>query len=97
MSDLKLNVVGARRYSFNDRETGRLVQGVNVYYLGSPENGEDTCGVIPAKVTLPYETFNKISSFPFPSICIAKTAQVLTAKGVKTNVVDLEFGEKIGK
>lgn len=92
--DITLHVVGARRYSFNDRETGRLVEGVNVFYLSEDKTDENSCGQVPAKVTLPYHFFDKIKTFEFPATCKAQLQQTLTAKGVKTNVVGLDFIKK---
>lgn len=96
MQTIELNAVGARRYSFEDRDSKRLVEGVNIYYLNEEVN-DDVVGVIPAKVTLPYDAWNKVSRFPFPCACDATLTQTLTAKGVKTNVTDINLSKRNDK
>lgn len=84
---LDLYVVGARAYSFTDEKTGRLVEGVNVWHLTPVE---DAVGKIPAKISLPYETWGYIKEMNFPSICSATTTQLLTAKGIVTKVTGIQ-------
>lgn len=92
---IELYVVGAKAYSFNDRETGRLVEGVNIFYLNEDKTDNQSVGQVPAKVTLPFHFFDKVSTFKFPSLCKATLEQQLTAKGVKTKVVDLNFVKEL--
>lgn len=87
---LKVNVIGAKRYSFNDRESGRLVEGVNVFYT-RPADGSDEIGEVTQKVTLPIDTFPKIKSFKFPANCEVVLEQKLSSKGVVSKPVDLKL------
>lgn len=86
---MKLNIVGAQAYSFTDSSSGRLVEGLNVFHLvqGEPNNG--TWGLIPSKITLPHEMWQKLSKWNFPVECEVKMEQAFTKKGIVTKVVDL--------
>ena len=87
---MELNVVGAQGYSFNDDKNGRLVEGVNVFHLVDGDITNGSVGLIPSKITWPYDAWGKISSFKYPVKCEVKTEQVFTKKGIVTKVVDLE-------
>lgn len=84
-----IKVEGATPYSFTDEKTGRLVQGVNVFHLVDATG--DSVGRIPSKITLPYEAWNSIQSFPFPCDCEVVTRQEFGRKGIQTKVIGLQF------
>lgn len=88
MQNQTLKIEGVRKYSFTDDKTGRLVEGVNVYFL-QEEHDEHTIGKIPAKISLPITAWNKVSRFHFPCECAPEFKQEFSAKGVRTKVVDL--------
>jgi hypothetical protein len=83
------NVVGATRYSFEDRESKRLVEGVNVWFMQESE-GKDAVGQIPAKVSLPIDTWEDVRYLPFPIDCEAHTKEVITKRGIISKVIGLE-------
>lgn len=85
---MQVKIEGAQPYSFKDNESGRLVEGVNVFFLQKSQNA-DAVGMIPTKVTLPYSTWDKVKQLNFPSHCSLEMEQFFTQKGVKTKVVDL--------
>lgn len=84
--NLVIEAVGARKYSFNDEKTGRLVEGVTVHHL----TVQDGCvGKIPSKISFPIALADKIGTFNFPSKFEVVTKQELRSKGVITKFVDL--------
>lgn len=89
MNELSMNVIGARLYSFTDDRSGRLVQGVNVFHLVEATNAE-TIGQVPAKITLPIETWDYISKLTFPSTCVPITEQLFTTKGIVTKFTGIK-------
>jgi hypothetical protein len=82
------NVVGARKYSFKDKDSQRLVEGVNVFFL-EKANSADDVGQIPNKISVPYHEWDNIRMLPFPVACEAVLEQVFSSKGIKTKVVSL--------
>jgi len=86
---MKLNIVGAQSYSFTDSSSGRLVEGLNVFHLVEGDPNKGTWGLIPSKITLPYEMWKKISLWSYPVNCEVITEQTFSKKGVVTKVVDL--------
>lgn len=89
MTDFTIVVEGASRYNFTDRESGRVVQGVNVFHLVESE-GEDARGKIPSKITLPIEAWDYIVRYNFPCKCSLVTKQILGKKGVITKVIGIK-------
>lgn len=86
---MKFEVVGATKYDFTDDKSGRRVQGVNAYYLNEA-SGDNAVGKIPAKVSLPIETWASVSRLYFPVVCEAETEQILGPKGIITKVIGLK-------
>lgn len=84
---MEVYVVGARAYSFTDEKTNRLVEGVNVWHLTKTEDG---AGQIPAKISLPYETWGYIKTLNFPDLYTAVTNQQFTPKGIVTKVTGIQ-------
>ena len=82
-------VTGASRYSFNDRDTGRLVEGVNVFFMQTASTA-DQVGKIPQKVSLPISAWDKVKAIPFPIDCEAVIEQQFTSRGIKSKVVDID-------
>lgn len=65
METRKVLVVGAKRYSFTDRESNRQVEGTKVHYLDLETLKEnDSAGMIPASVNLEYGEFSKFEQLP---------------------------------
>lgn len=85
---LIVEAVGARKYSFTDKDSGRLVEGVTVYHL---QEQEGCLGKIPSKLSFPFALSAKISGLTFPARYEIETTQVLSSKGVITKFVDLHL------
>jgi hypothetical protein len=83
------NVVGASRYSFEDKDSKRLVEGVNVFFLQDASN-QDQIGQITSKVSLPISAWGGITQIKFPSDCEAFVEQQFTSKGIKSKVTSLK-------
>jgi hypothetical protein len=85
---LKLVIEGATKYSFNDRESGRLVEGINLYYL-EPKNTANSVGKIPQKITISdVSKWEKVNTLVFPSTVELVTEQILGSKGIINKVVN---------
>lgn len=86
---LTLNIVGAQAYSFTDSQSGRLVEGLNVFHLVKGDVNNSSVGLIPSKISLPLDLWSKLQTWTYPVNCEVKTDQVFTKKGIVTKVVDL--------
>lgn len=61
-------VLAARAYSFNDKETGRLVEGTTVTYLsGDVEAAQERRGMEPLTIAGPADVMATIG--PLPAVC----------------------------
>lgn len=89
MENMTLKIEGASMYSFTDDKSGRLVQGVNVFHMVKGSYESNSVGLIPSKISLPFETWERISNYPFPSEFEIVTSQVLSRKGIVTKVTDI--------
>ena len=60
---LQIQLMNARRYSFKDKNTGRLVEGCTIEYIvpESRDNDENSKGIFPKSATLPYKCFDKVT------------------------------------
>lgn len=65
---MQVLVVGASRYSFQDKEDrSRQVEGCKVHYVElnpKPDSKGDTVGAVPASVNLPYSDFVNFKALP---------------------------------
>jgi hypothetical protein len=60
-----VTVIYAKRYSFTNRETGELVEGVTVQYLPDEiANKPDEKGQQPVKLSMPVGNWNQVESVP---------------------------------
>ena len=65
-------VTGAKRYSFEDKDTKKQVEGTKVHFLQLNKVEEnDAFGFIPAVTTMPYEYFEKLKGLKLPHLCDA--------------------------
>lgn len=87
---MKVVLQGAQSYSFKDNDSGRQVEGVNVFFLQKSDN-PDAVGLIPTKVTLPIHTWNRVKELKFPSTVELVMEQIFTQKGIKTKVSDFKY------
>lgn len=67
MDSLKVMILGASRYEFEDDKSKRTVKGTTVHYVQMvPANEEDKVGLFPTKATLPYEYYEAVKGKTFP-------------------------------
>jgi hypothetical protein len=89
MGNLVVKIEGASKYSFTDDKTNRLVEGVNVFYLHN-KNSEHSVGLIPQKITLPFDSWGYVKDLSFPVSAEIITEQQLGSKGVFNKVVGVK-------
>lgn len=58
-------VLGARRYSFVNKESGEIIEGTKVFYV-EPEGKveKDTQGFLPSEANLPLEYYETLGQLP---------------------------------
>lgn len=68
MEKQKVVMLGTSKYSFTDKESGRLVEGCSVHYLDVDRSfqGGDKAGYQPLKTTLDISLFDKYKHYQFP-------------------------------
>lgn len=72
MDSLKVMILAANRYEFEDEKTKRMVSGTTVHYVSLvPVADENKVGLVPAKATLSYEAFRQFEGMAFPSVAEA--------------------------
>lgn len=87
MENVEVTILGVSAYSFNDKETGRLVEGCNVWFIEKdPENNENAKGFVPRKATLPIDTFDKLKSLTFPHVAKAELTTKFSTRGAVTKI-----------
>lgn len=93
MENMKVVVLGANRYSFED-DKGRTVEGCKVHYINiGNKPGENELGSIPKAQNMEYSFFNKIGQVP--GIYEAKLAFDMRGKNIRINITDFEFIEPV--
>jgi hypothetical protein len=92
--NLIIIVEGAYKYSFNDKQSGRLVEGITVYYM-QEKNQENSVGRIPQKISISdVGQWQNISALKFPCTAEIISEQALGSKGVYTKVVGVRAVQK---
>lgn len=90
MQNMKVVVLGANRYSFDDEKTGRTVEGCKVHYISLDNStGDNEIGSIPMSQSMEYSFFNKIGQVP--GIYEAVTALDMRGKKLGIKIVDFKF------
>lgn len=85
--NITVTAVGAQIYSFNDRDTGRLVEGITVYYLEDAKH-DNKCGKLPQKISISdCSQWGEIKNYPFPCPVDVLTEQRLGGKGVYSKTI----------
>lgn len=92
---MKQNVIvlSAKRYSMTDEKTGRLVEGVTVWYLTTDHLAsvivdQDNVGCQPCKVSLPIQLWDKVRIAPGIYDC---EFALRPASGGKLNLVPVDL------
>lgn len=63
---MKVLIIGAKRYSFINKDTGEHISGLNVHYLDPAyrEDNNNTKGLLPIKITALDKVFDQLSEIP---------------------------------
>lgn len=89
MENVQVILTGLKRYSFQDRETGRQIEGTKAHFLQVvPAADENTAGYIPAVANLPYEYFERAKKLDLPHLCDAILSLQLTGNKPQVKVTD---------
>jgi hypothetical protein len=65
MEKMKVVVVGANRYSFEDKSDGKTIEGCKVHYMQlNPESNDNTKGSVPQAANMPFSYFNELGKVP---------------------------------
>lgn len=90
MNDIKVIVLGANRYSFEDQKTGKQVEGCKVHYVPvSGEESDHTIGSIPQSVNMPYAYFNKLNQVP--GVYDAELKMGMRGRNMTLTVAEFKF------
>lgn len=91
MDKVKVTLLGVQSYSFQDKESGRQVEGTNCFFIEqAPANADNKAGFVPNKATLPVIAFDQLKHLSFPSDCEAVVSTEFTNKGVRSKITDFK-------
>jgi hypothetical protein len=81
MENKKVMVLGVKRYSFNNRDTGELISGTKVHYYDlEPDLDENQVGFVASSENLPYEDFLSYKHMKLPAVCEAELSISLSGR-----------------
>ncbi len=91
---MKVVVLGASRYSFEDEKTGREIEGCKVHYITIGDQGsEDQLGSIPKSETMPYSYFKELAKVP--GLYDATVTMQMSGRQLKAKITDFKFLEAV--
>jgi hypothetical protein len=94
--NVEVILLGVQPYSFKDKETDRLVEGVNVYFIErQAEKSDFGVGFIPKKANLPIQAFAYLKELDFPYSARVITESRFTSRGVITKIIDFKPDKKV--
>lgn len=94
--DVEVILLGVQPYSFKDRDTGRLVEGVNVYFIEKQaEKSDYGIGFLPRKANLPIDTLSVFKDLEFPFIAKVEVNSRFSSRGVATKIVGFKPIRKV--
>lgn len=65
MEKMQVVVLGANRYSFEDKSDGKTVEGCKVHYIQlSPTASDQVKGSVPQAANMPYGYFGELNKVP---------------------------------
>ncbi|RJG23305.1 hypothetical protein [Paenibacillus thiaminolyticus] len=91
---MKVVVLGASRYAFEDEKSGREIEGCKVHYVpiaASTENNQK--GLIPKAETMEYSFFNELGTVP--GLYEATVTFSMSSKNIKAKVSNFSFIEPV--
>lgn len=84
-------VTGVTQYSFEDQNTGKLIEGCNVHFLNlETEENSNLVGYVPMKSAIPYDSFKKFSHLEYPQFCKATIKLLLSGKRPSVKFINFE-------
>jgi hypothetical protein len=94
--NVEVILLGIQPYSFKDKDSNRLVEGVNVYFIEKQaEKSDFGIGFVPKKANLPIEAFDYLKQLDFPYSARVITESRFTNRGVMTKIVDFKPDKKV--
>ena len=70
--NMNVIVLGVNQYSFQDKDSQRLIEGCSVHYVKlDAEESDDKRGYHPVKASLPQEQYGMFKGVGFPQECQA--------------------------
>jgi len=89
MENVKVLLVGIRRYAFDDRESGRRIEGTKAHFLQLESQNEDNAtGYIPSSANLPFDYYERFKKLGLPHVCNAVLTLQLTGNKPSVKVTD---------
>ena len=91
---MKVVVLGANRYSFEEQGTKRTIEGTKVHYIDLGNSSEEhSLGSIPKSQIMPYSYFNQLGQVP--AVYDAEVQFDMSGKVMKAKIVDFKFIEAV--
>lgn len=91
---MKVVVLGANRYSFEDQVTKRTIEGCKVHYINiGNKPGENEIGSIPKSENMDYSYFNQLGQVP--GVYDATVQFDMRGKQMRVKIVDFKFLEPV--
>jgi hypothetical protein len=94
--NVEVILLGVQPYSFKDKDSDRLVEGVNVYFIErQAEKSDYGVGFVPKKANLPIQSFAFLKDLEYPYSARVITESRFTSRGVMTKIVDFKPDKKV--
>lgn len=94
METMKVVVLGANRYNFEDDKTGRTIEGCKVHFINiGNKPGENELGSIPKAQNMEYSFFNQLGQVP--GIYEAQLQMNMSGRNIRMDIVDFKFIEPV--
>lgn len=94
--DVEVILLGVQPYSFKDKESGRQVEGVNVYFIErKSENSDYGIGFVPRKANLPIDALPSLKSLEFPYSAKVDVESRFTSRGVIAKIVGFKPNRRV--
>ncbi|WP_103110852.1 hypothetical protein [Brevibacillus reuszeri] len=91
---MQVLVLGANRYSFEDQQTKREIEGTKVHYVSlEPISEDNSKGLLPKAETMEYGYFKELGTVP--GIYEATVQFVMHNRGLRAKIVNFKFLEPV--
>jgi hypothetical protein len=89
--EVEVILLGVQPYSFKDKDSDRLVEGLNVFFIErKAEKSDFGIGFLPKKASLPKESYDFFKDLEFPYTAKVIADSRFTSRGVVTKVVNFK-------